>query len=678
MKSVKRVEPFGWDSNDRIYFLLDDNRLYRQTEPPPPPPPVHTPKKSSKKGKAALRASKRRKLSEPAASEEDVKDEANADVTEALEEVDGLGGAKWECIAITLEEVNTLISSFEKSRDPNEKILRNRIIEDLLPLLEKAEESRKRKQLQKERELLNLEKLATAKRSSRIAGKIEHQKHEEEARESERRKQADLIMAKKEQEKWLKLEKERESRMMTREQRVKEREARRILHEEELASLSEDSKKLEAGHGRLSERHLKAEIERKKQALEQLAEEDDWIFDCICGAYGQVDDGTHSIACEKCNIWQHTACVGISEEDAGRDDFHFICKSCKNRELEAEKAKNRPSIKIKFNRPGSSSSTTPPTPQMNGSFIQNGTPGHNGVKIELSPPKEAQIHQPSPSKPAYGSPYQNGSQPALPQPHIYPFSTGVSMSSPSLKPDGSATSRSPNGIRSLNHVAGSPGSQNAFSPPHRSSPISLPPPQPSLSYASINGQNPQSSPSDGANVVLPPAVSAQPATHNPVHATPNNRNALFGTVASQNRGTGDSRASLSFPSPLVGALILSPSPSYRDMASASFPPQPTRPSSSYLASSPLQMHATPSNRPPGSDPGHLSALPPATTGISPIKHSPPRPTTANGMASFGSATPSVLPPVDSLSPSPRQQNLSPPVKSSDPERSRMNGQNHAQ
>ena len=56
---------------------------------------------------------------------------------------------------------------------------------------------------------------------------------------------------------------------------------RRILHEEELANLSEDNKKLEAGEaaGRLSERHLKAEIERKKQALEELAEEEDWIFE---------------------------------------------------------------------------------------------------------------------------------------------------------------------------------------------------------------------------------------------------------------------------------------------------------------------------------------------------------------------------------------------------------------
>ncbi|KFY00853.1 hypothetical protein O988_03057, partial [Pseudogymnoascus sp. VKM F-3808] len=338
-----RVEPFGWDSEDRTYIVLDDNRLYRQTEPPPPPAPKATPKKNSKKARAAARASKRRKLSQVAASDSDEEAEQAEEVKEEKPvEDDGFGGMKWECLAITLDELNSAIASFSKSRDPNEKSLRQRLVDDLLPLLEKQEESRKRKQIQKERELLNLEKLATAKRSSRIAGKLEHQRQEEEAREEERKRQEELAMAKKEQEKWRKLEKERESRMQTREQRLKEREARRILHEEELANLSEDNKKLESGQGRLSERHLKAEIERKKAALDELQEEDgDWVFDCICGAYGHVDDGTLSIACEKCNVWQHTKCVGVSDVDANRDDFQFVCKPCIRRAKEEKEAKNR-------------------------------------------------------------------------------------------------------------------------------------------------------------------------------------------------------------------------------------------------------------------------------------------------------------------------------------------------
>lgn len=41
------------------------------------------------------------------------------------------------------------------------------------------------------------------------------------------------------------------------------------------------------------------------------------------------DDGTHSIACEKCGVWQHSACHGIRESEAESDDFHFVCASCR-------------------------------------------------------------------------------------------------------------------------------------------------------------------------------------------------------------------------------------------------------------------------------------------------------------------------------------------------------------
>jgi len=76
--------------------------------------------------------------------------------------------------------------------------------------------------------------------------------------------------------------------MMTREQRLKEREVKRILHEEELKRLEEDSKKLDQSEARLSERHLKAEMQRRQQELEKLAEEEDWVFDCsVCGLHGE-------------------------------------------------------------------------------------------------------------------------------------------------------------------------------------------------------------------------------------------------------------------------------------------------------------------------------------------------------------------------------------------------------
>ncbi|KAG4432218.1 hypothetical protein IFR05_012299 [Cadophora sp. M221] len=696
-QTLWRIEPFGWDSEDRTYIVLDDNRLYRRTDPPPPPPAAK-PKKNSKKSKASRRASKRRRVSEAVESETEQVDEAEAENNDTAEkEDDGFGGMVWECIAVTLDEFNTFTASMDKTRDANEKVLRSRIVDDVLPLLEKQEESRKRKQAQKERELLNLEKLATAKRSSRIAGKMEMQKHEDEQREAERKKAAEIAMAKKEQEKWQKLEKERESRMQTREQRLRERDARRILHEEELANLSDNSKKVETGEGRLSERHIKAEIERKKKALEELEEEEDWIFDCICGAYGQIDDGTHSIACDKCNIWQHSKCVGVKQSEADREDFTFICQTCQRRAKDAERAKNQPPIKIKINnRPGSSSSQATPKP--------NGTPAAvphaNGNPVAGSSPQKAAYSSPVVQVSPIQFPRQNGYpslQPGFPslqktpvqqQPVLQPPQFNGYQISPQ-RPTPSASYSGPYGPPQMNSGSPSlslysnsrPSSSHAFSSPHPQSPTSLPPPGQPPVFTFVNGSASQQGVSNQTSHNTP--VQPGPVRHAPVQSTPSNSgNYIYGTAPSANMvngprpGSSDSghrRSSFNMPSPLAGVPVLTPSnkpppPQMAPMSNNPFPSSALATES--IKSSPPQKSPVPQGPPTTTtDSGHASALPSAATGLSPTKHSPPRPA-SNG--SFGSATPSILPPVTSLSPSPRQQNLSPPIKPA--EGPRPNGQ----
>ena len=286
------------DKQNRLYFVLDDNRLYRRSDPPPTPPPRVTKAKArSKKAKAGARASKRRKIAETDESADNVEAEAAGHSQgDVATEDDGFGGSKWECIAITLGQYRELLETIHRSKNVDEKDLHARITEDVLPIIEKAEEAQQRKIARKERELMNLQKLATAKRSGRIASKMDKEREEREAAEAERKRQADLIEAKKEQERQKKMEEARESRMMTREQRLKEREYKRILHEEELANLSEDSKKLEKGEARMSERHLKAEIEKRKKELDKLAQEDEWFFDCSkCGIHGEnlVSNSSH-------------------------------------------------------------------------------------------------------------------------------------------------------------------------------------------------------------------------------------------------------------------------------------------------------------------------------------------------------------------------------------------------
>lgn len=56
--------------------------------------------------------------------------------------------------------------------------------------------------------------------------------------------------------------------------------------------------------------------------------EGDFMFDCVCGVRGKVDDGLHHIGCDKCEIWQHSKCLGISQAKAEKENFQFICKKC--------------------------------------------------------------------------------------------------------------------------------------------------------------------------------------------------------------------------------------------------------------------------------------------------------------------------------------------------------------
>lgn len=270
--------------------------------------------------------------------------EGNSD---SFDSQDTLGGGSWECIAVTLQEVRSFLETLVKTRDENERVLRRQLEEHLVPILEKQEEAMNRRQLQRDRELLNLAKMANAKRSSRIADKAEKQKRDDEEKEEERHRLEAEEAEQRNAQAQLEQERKREIRMFARQRRLKEREARRLRHEEELAQLSEDSKNA-SDAVRISDRRLEAEIERNKQALRDLdQEEDDWVFDCICGLHGQVDDGAHSVACEKCNVWQHSKCLGINEAEAESPDFHFVCATCQRRQKEARLPKTIIKLKVR-------------------------------------------------------------------------------------------------------------------------------------------------------------------------------------------------------------------------------------------------------------------------------------------------------------------------------------------
>ncbi|KAL5868361.1 hypothetical protein ACKVWC_009125 [Pyricularia oryzae] len=645
----KRIEPIGWDEDDRTYFLLDDNRLYRLTDAPPPKPPAPKPKKNSKKARAAARAAKRRRVSGVADSivdhdedgNEDVQDDQDSKDLEQLED-DGLGGAKWECITVSLDDVNQFLESFKKTKDPNEKILRKQVQDHLVPILEREEEKRQKKIRERERELLNLEKMANAKRSSRLAHKAEKTRIDEQTQAEKLKQLEQEAAARKEQENLRKIEKERNSRLMSREKRLREREARRLQHERELSVLSEDSKSVGSAPGRMSERRREAEIQRAKRALEELDdEEEEWVFDCVCGLHGQVDDGEHSVACERCNVWQHSKCLGIDQDEAEREDFHFICGPCKRRQEENERLRPRGTvIKIKLGSASSSPATAKAAPAAQNSessqdakqsTVLSGAASENAAELgtKAADPPASTVKTPRVGDLSFTS----ASSPVLPPPQEHQNFT-IPIKSAAAAPLQSTETRAlqrpnPDGVH------------NPFSSPH---PDLSPPSQSPTKARAYHTVFEQSSPS---NVV---GDTNGQKTNGRVHpsTTP----------------------------------VLAPAQPRAESAAAMRPQSPTK-ASFDSSRQPLQSKAqspgantlpgpltTPQFKPGFSENRSVqrpSPLPPSSAGMSPTKHSPSfPPTTMNGLHPSSSPTPPVFPPIEALSPSPRPQDPTPPVKPSTP------------
>lgn len=324
-----RCDPFGHDSKGRPYFVLDDNRLYRMTYIDQKPAPKKQKPKARPPPASSRRTSKRQKMANGNSSDVD---EPEPDEHDALEADEGLDGAKWECLAVTHDDYVSFLDTIKKSKNPDDRDVYSSIMEDVMPELERADASKKRKDAQRMKELENLQRLSTAKRSSRIAGRAEKQREELEAQAAADKHRRDLEMAHAEKERQEKMDVDRESRMQTREQRLKDREMKRILHEEEMERLQR-GESIDGDGTRMSERNRKAQIEQTQRdldALDKEKEDDEWYFDCSgCGINGKgYEDNLDSIACDKCGVWQHSICHGIAPEVAARDDYVFTCKHC--------------------------------------------------------------------------------------------------------------------------------------------------------------------------------------------------------------------------------------------------------------------------------------------------------------------------------------------------------------
>ncbi|KAF1831860.1 hypothetical protein BDW02DRAFT_555941 [Decorospora gaudefroyi] len=655
-QALWRMEPTGWDAQERSLFVLDDNRMYRLTDPPPPPQATKAKAKAKSKKSKASRSSKRQKISTP---EPEEPMEGHAAAEQRTEEADdGLGGKIWECICVTLEDYQEYMGSIRKSRDPNEKVLYKRLQEDVVPVLESQAEEQARKQARKMRELENMQKLAMAKRSSRISSRLEKQKEIEEAEAVQRKRQEELAKAKAEQEKQKKLEEAHDSRRMTREQRLKERETAKVLKEEELRRLQENEQKLASNNARLSERHLKAMMKKHESDLKKLNEEDDWFFDCEkCGTYGSnLNDNTPQISCEKCTVWQHMKCHGITEEQADDPGFVFICTSCKRKEGEADRPK-LPSLKLRLT---SQSPSSRKQARANGVGSPSSTRQLEAVQIPA--PREAASQD-----------YQPRMQPAQPW-----------VDGPSLSPRGQALG--PPGIQRSEAAYGSPtkGANGSLSSPIRPRPLSPRQPGgnnfPTSSPPPYDLQRIPSSPTKSFQMSRPQQNGSSFSSSNPFSSNPFGRPQPAPYVRSFSRP-----ASAAGPggSPVKHSPAASPRPAnglpttYNfNSPHSSFPPSsvqrpsfsPTKHSSpaplpanlSSPAPAPMRIAPSPSSQMPA------QVLPDPIP--APSKHDGMRPVSSHQM----SETP-IFPPIKSLNPLAGPQILDPPTKKQSPTPDKLQG-----
>lgn len=394
------------------------------------------------------------------------------------------------------------------------------------------------------------------------------------------------------------------------------------------------------------------------------------------------DDGSHSIACEDCNVWQHSSCLGVSQEEAEKEDFHFICRDCERKKEDAKKPKIAP-LKFKL---GSSSSPpaadkTSDTIEVNGDHVlkKRKSDGSQDGPSTLPPMKKFKpYYAPTTSNRVNTS---NGNQPIN--------SNGMHqsiMSGPTLAPYGQMTGihgvnaghQPPPGLASPSYANTSANEYyqhpQANQKVHLSQPHSLADP-----FQEVPGSASSFSNGYGAHH---PSHGTQANNHQ-THSTHSSQNPFYNSFHSQRPVS--SHSTQGMPSPMKNGPSMSPTQGDMNGGSLAYPPPSGSPNTNGLspyrssaATHPMgyagqtSSHNTTPARSFG--PSSSPIIPPpsiqsqgSSAGISPLKHSPPRTASSYGV----SGTP-VMPPAAHLFPSPQvQQNLHAPVKGMNPEQTKM-------
>ena len=393
------------------------------------------------------------------------------------------------------------------------------------------------------------------------------------------------------------------------------------------------------------------------------------------------DDGSHSVACEKCNVWQHSKCLGISQEAAEKDDFHFVCQDCKRREEDAKKPKI-PSLKFHI---GSSSSPPSQQPKIV-------VPAANEAKKRKPSDESSRLPPSKKFKPVNTNRYGLHRFPAKAPQNGQNGMHAAVMNGPTLSPQGQLPRSIYSGNQEESFFSRRMYPDSAAPPPGLRSPPGPP--------AYSNGYNHHVSPQNEYVPRLPPQAFQSPYTANggyqgstqpqnvgwsaryassqPYGPPPPSQNPFANSFDRQRPTSSDSNHNV--PSPVKDGPSLSPPqhspgafnpPPYQTPRANGVSQHQSLPATGPPAYSPVKQQSPPTAaalNPPSSSPvTHQPPLQnnaPPSPGYSPTKHSRPRQATP-GHKNPG--TPAVLPPAPNLSPNPMQQSLDAAVKGLTPE-----------
>ncbi|OLL21905.1 Transcription factor BYE1 [Neolecta irregularis DAH-3] len=277
----QRVDTIGYDNKGYMYYILDNSYMYRAPDPEFP-----------------YRHSKKRKRGQTVSEESELAPMSDT----------------WECVATTVEEYDKFILGLNQTKG-DEKKLYIYLTEEAIPEITQVIENRRieKKTKQEEQAMANF-LTPFRERSSRIFARDAARKEQEE-KEAQEVKEHDYTIKKSRRDGSGKVIKP----PITREQRLRERELR-IMRQESVG----------ASTGNEDDAASPPREAATPLLVQPKDSEGDWEFNCICGVKGEnFDDGTLSVACEECNMWQHVECQGQEVEIAIRKhQADYLCFRC--------------------------------------------------------------------------------------------------------------------------------------------------------------------------------------------------------------------------------------------------------------------------------------------------------------------------------------------------------------